>query len=177
MYRSKKRSSIAMVMLMVVSLFAGMSFPNVSASEVVMTDAIEVTPDGAFSDRMVSVDADSQGNTHFVWSRNTQHLYYKMLDPRGEVLIDDTKISNAGAHRAWHPDIRVDHNDMVHITWTDKAGQWTIMYTLIDPSLDDQNGINRPIQQLQSSMISKFHLIHKIGTGPRSMLTQQTILT
>ena len=140
MYRSKKRSSIAMVMLMVVSLFAGISIPNASASEVVMTDAIEVTPDGAFSDRMVSVDADSQGNTHFVWSRNTQHLYYKMLDPRGEVLIDDTKISNAGAHRAWHPDIRVDHNDMVHITWTDKAGQWTIMYTLIDPSLDDQNG-------------------------------------
>ena len=140
MYRSKKRSSIAMVMLMVVSLFAGISIPNASASEVVMTDAIEVTPDGAFSDRMVSVDADSQGNTHFVWSRNTQHLYYKMLDPRGEVLIDDTKISNAGAHRAWHPDTRVDHNDMVHITWTDKAGQWTIMYTLIDPSLDDQNG-------------------------------------
>ena len=84
-----------MVMLMVVSLFAGISIPNASASEVVMTDAIEVTPDGAFSDRMVSVDADSQGNTHFVWSRNTQHLYYKMLDPRGEVLIDDTKISNA----------------------------------------------------------------------------------
>ena len=37
MYRSKKRSSIAMVMLMVVSLFAGMSFPNVSASEVAVS--------------------------------------------------------------------------------------------------------------------------------------------
>ena len=49
MYRSKKRSSIAMVMLMVVSLFAGISIPNASASEVVMTDAIEVTPDGAVS--------------------------------------------------------------------------------------------------------------------------------
>ena len=98
MSRTKKRSSVAMVLLMVVSLFAGLGVSNVSASEVVMTDAIEVTPDGAFSDRMVSIDADSQGNTHFIWSRNTQHLYYKMLDARGEVLIDDTKISNAGAH-------------------------------------------------------------------------------
>ena len=99
MDRSKKRNSVAMVLLMVVSLFAGLGAPIASASEVVMTDAIEVTPDGAFSDRMVSIDADSQGNVHFIWSRNTQHLYYKMLDARGEVLIDDTKISNAGAHR------------------------------------------------------------------------------
>ena len=94
MSRTKKRSSVAMVLLMVVSLFAGLGVSNVSASEVVMTDAIEVTPGGAFSDRMVSIDADSQGNTHFIWSRNTQHLYYKMLDARGEVLIDDTKICN-----------------------------------------------------------------------------------
>ena len=33
-----------------------------------------------------------------------------------------------------------DSVDMVHITWTDKAGQWAIMYTLLDPSLDDQSG-------------------------------------
>ena len=79
MSRSEKRSSVAMVLLMVVSLFAGLGVPNASASEVVMTDAIEVTPDGAFSDRMVSIDADSQGNTHFIWSRNTQHLYYNCL--------------------------------------------------------------------------------------------------
>ena len=96
---------------------------------------------------MVAVDADSLGNTHFVWSRNTQHLYYKMLDARGEVLIDDTQISDPGAHRAWHPDIRVDHADMVHITWTDKAGQWAIMYTLLDPSLDDQVATRPPTQQ------------------------------
>ena len=79
MSRTKKRSSVAMVLLMVVSLFAGLGVSNVSASEVVMTDAIEVTPDGAFSDRMVSIDADSQGNTHFIWSRNTQPVSYTHL--------------------------------------------------------------------------------------------------
>jgi len=89
---------------------------------------------------MVAVDADSMGNVHFVWSRNTQHLWYQMHNPRGEVLIAETQISNPGAHRAWHPDIRVDHDDNVHITWTDKAGQWTILYTLLDPSQDDQDG-------------------------------------
>ena len=140
MDRAKSRSSITMVLLMVLSTFVGLGTPAVTASEIVMTDAIEVTPGGTFNDRMVAVDADSLGNTHFVWSRNTQHLYYKMLDARGEVLIDDTQISDPGAHRAWHPDIRVDHADMVHVTWTDKSGQWAIMYTLLDPSLDDQSG-------------------------------------
>ena len=139
MDRSKKRNSVVMVLLMVVSLFAGLGAPIASASEVVMTDAIEVTPDGAFSDRMVSIDADSQGNVHFIWSRNTQHLYYKMLDARGEVLIDDTKISNAGADVAWHPDYRVDNDGKVHVTWSDMDGEWAIMYTLLDASLDDQN--------------------------------------
>ena len=140
MDRAKSRSSITMVLLMVLSTFVGLGTPAVTASEIVLTDAIEITPGGTYNDRMVSVDADSLGNTHFVWSRNTQHLYYKMLDARGEVLIDDTQISDPGAHRAWHPDIRVDHDDMVHVTWTDKQGQWAIMYTLLDPSLDDQSG-------------------------------------
>ena len=29
---------------------------------------------------------------------------------------------------------------MVHVVWTDKASQYKIMYTLLDPSLDDQSG-------------------------------------
>ena len=56
------------------------------------------------------------------------------------MLISETQISNPGSHRAWHPDLAVDSNDNIHITWTDKAAQWTIVYTLIDPSQDDQNG-------------------------------------
>ena len=93
MDRSKKRNSVAMVLLMVVSLFAGLGAPIASASEVVMTDAIEVTPDGAFSDRMVSIDADSQGNVHFIWSRNTQHLY--------RILPDHYRHSTSQDQRGW----------------------------------------------------------------------------
>ena len=63
-----------------------------------------------------------------------------MLDPRGETLIAETQISDPGAHRAWHPDVRVDSDDMVHVVWTDKSGQYKIYYTLLDPSLDDQSG-------------------------------------
>ena len=140
METGKMRSSVSMVLLMLMSIFAAMDIPEAEASEVVLTDAIQIVNGGSANDRMVATDADSMGNVHFVWSRNTQHLWYQMHDPRGEVLIAETQLSNPGAHRAWHPDIAVDSEDKVHITWTDKASQWTIQYTLVDPSQDDQNG-------------------------------------
>ena len=141
METKKVRSSMTLVLIMVMSLFATLEFSDrAEGSEIVVTDAIQIVASGTHNDRMVAMDADSMGNSHFVWSRNTQHLYYKMLDPRGDVLIDETQISNPGTHRANHPDIAVDHADNVHIVWTDKSGQWTIFYTLLDPSQDDQDG-------------------------------------
>ena len=63
-----------------------------------------------------------------------------MLDPRAQTLIDVTQISNGGGHRAWHPDIDIDGDDRIHIVWANKASQHEILYTLLDPSLDDQDG-------------------------------------
>ena len=111
---SSKRSGAAIVMLMLLSLLASFSSPA-SASDIVITDPIEVVQSGVHNDRMMAMDADSEGNVHVVWSRNTNHLYYKMLDPRGETLISETQISDPGAHRAWHPDVTVDSDDMVHV--------------------------------------------------------------
>ncbi|SUZ82348.1 uncharacterized protein METZ01_LOCUS35202 [marine metagenome] len=138
-YQGVKRSSIALASLMLVSLLSAF-VPTASATDIVLTDAVQVVDSGTHNDRMIALNADSEGNIHVVWSRNTNHLYYKMLDPRGETLIEQTQISDPGQQRAWHPDVKVDDNDMVHIVWTDKAGQYKIMYTLLDPSLDDQNG-------------------------------------
>jgi len=140
MNRSKKRTSVMMVTLMLMSVFVAMGAPPVSASEVVLTDAIQIVNGGSQNDRMVALDSDSQGNVHFVWSRNTQHLYYKLVDARGETLIDSTQISNPGQSRSWHPDIAIDSNDRAHIVWADRAGNWAIRYTVIDPAQDDLDG-------------------------------------
>ena len=90
---SSKRSGATIVMLMLLSLLASFSAPA-SASDIVVTDPIEVVQSGVHNDRMMAMDADSEGNVHVVWSRNTNHLYYKMLDPRGETLISETQISD-----------------------------------------------------------------------------------
>ncbi len=139
--RSKKRTSIFLSFLMISSLVAATGVPSsVQASEIVLTDAVNIVNSGTNSDTMVAVDSDSEGNVHFVWSRNTQHLYYKMLGPSGETLISETQISNPGAHQAWHPDVAIDSEDRVHIAWADRSGQWTIWYQMLDPAMHEQDG-------------------------------------
>ena len=60
-----------MATLMLMSIFVAMGAPQVMASEVVLTDAVQIVNGGAQNDRMVALDSDSEGNVHFVWSRNT----------------------------------------------------------------------------------------------------------
>ena len=137
-----------LTILMVLSTTLIVPSDEVEAAEVVITDAVRVVDGGPMNERMVSMAADSEGNIHFVWSRNTQHLFYTMLDPRADTdgdgqadpLIDATQISNPGIHRAWHPDIAIDSQDRVHVTWTDKSSQHAIKYTVLDPSLHPQDG-------------------------------------
>ena len=84
-----KRSGLTIVLLMIVSILGSLTSPA-TASDVVLTDPIEVVQSATFNDRMIAMDADSSGNVHVVWSRNTNHLYYKTLDPRGETLLAET---------------------------------------------------------------------------------------
>ncbi|PXF20259.1 MAG: hypothetical protein CXX71_05865, partial [Methanobacteriota archaeon] len=130
-----------MALLMMFSSVAGIAYaPQAEAAQVVITEAVQVVDGGGVNDRMAAMAADSEGNIHVVWSRNTQHLYYTMLDPRADTLIDATQISNSGSHRAWHPDIAIDSEDRVHVVWTDKSGSHSIKYTMLDPTYDDLDG-------------------------------------
>ncbi|MEE2747970.1 MAG: CARDB domain-containing protein [Candidatus Thermoplasmatota archaeon] len=136
-----KHSSITMVMIFVMStLVVAYTPPTVQGASVVITEAVQIVDGGAVNERMAAMTSDSEGNIHVVWTRNTQHLYYSMLDARAQTVIDVTQISNGGGHRAWHPDVDIDSEDRVHIVWTNKASQHEILYTLLDPSLDDQDG-------------------------------------
>ena len=61
METAKMRNSVTMVLLMMMSTFAVIEFPQAEASEVVLTDAIQIVNGGAANDKMVATDADSMG--------------------------------------------------------------------------------------------------------------------
>ena len=131
---SLKIKSVSLAMIMLLSTLSGiMMAAPAAATQVVITEAIQVVDGGGSSDRMSAVAADSEGNVHVVWSRSNQHLYYSMISPRGETLIDATQVTNAGLHKIYHPDMVIDDNDIVHVTWADHSGQHKIMYSALHP--------------------------------------------
>ena len=109
--------SITLVSLFLLSLFSGMVIgtEQAEASQVVITEAVRIVDGGTASDNQAAVASDSEGNVHIVWARNTQHLYYSMLSPRGETLIDATQITNPGLHKVWHPDMVIDDTDPINL--------------------------------------------------------------
>ena len=131
----QKMKSVSLVSIMMLSVLSTllMATVTVSANTVVITEAIQVVDGGTAADQQAAVSADSEGNVHVVWTRNNLHLYYSMISPRGETLIDTTQITNPGLHKIWHPDMVVDDLDRIHIVWTDKASQHKIVYTVLNP--------------------------------------------
>ncbi len=130
----QKMKSISLAAIMLLStLSAILVAAPVAATQVVITEAIQVVDGGGSSDRMSAVASDSEGNVHVVWSRSNQHLYYSMISPRGDTLIDATQVTGAGLHKIYHPDMVIDEDNIVHITWADHSGQHKIMYTALHP--------------------------------------------
>jgi len=156
----QKVKSLSLASLMVLSVMSSLLIASVpvSANTVVITEAVQIVDGGTASDEQAAVVADSEGNVHVVWTRNKLHLYYSMLSPRGETLIDATQITNAGLHKVWHPDIAVDDLDRIHVVWADKAGQHAIMYTAISPwaaPMDGMASADGTITAIDDSVISR----------------------
>ena len=151
--------SFTLVSLMLLSAFSGLIIgtEEAEASQVVITEAVRIVDGGTASDAQTTVASDSEGNVHVVWTRNNQHLYYSMLSPRGETLIDATQITNPGLHKVWHPDMVIDDNDRIHIVWADKSGQYKIMYTSLNPYLAPLDGMaaeDSGISQIDDTILS-----------------------
>ncbi|MEC7059191.1 MAG: hypothetical protein VXW90_02890 [Candidatus Thermoplasmatota archaeon] len=139
----QKIKSVSLASLMVLSVMSSLLIASVSvsASTVVITEAVQIVDGGTASDSQAAVGSDSSGNVHLVWTRNNLHLYYSMISPRGETLIDATQITNSGLHKVWHPDLAVDEYDRIHVVWADKAGQHAIMYTALSPWAAPMDGM------------------------------------
>jgi len=130
----QKMKSISLAALMLLSTLSVILIAApAAATQVVITEAIQIVDSGSANDRMAAIAADSEGNVHVIWSRSTQHLYYSMVSPRGDVLIDATQITSSGLHKIFHPDMVIDELDNVHIVWADHSGQHKIMYTVLAP--------------------------------------------
>jgi len=89
---------------------------------------------------------DNMSRVHLVWIENGSQprLQYALIQtnygPLGvdTVLISNTLIGYNNSTAISSPSLVVDSNNRVHIVWA--ITDLEILYTLIDPSLDDRNG-------------------------------------
>ena len=94
-----------------------------------------------------AIDIDSQGGVHIVWEDSYDPLdkyfsqpqiYYTMLSPNmsdGSIItnFDDTLLTPVIGHKG-HPDVVVDSDDYVQITWDDTRGGKVELSFIVDTS-------------------------------------------
>ena len=151
----KSRLSIAMILLMIFSLAA----PSISPISQVLEDRNETfhTSNGTLDDvststllsnlntsnpiEVIGVMDDSH-QVHLVWIENgtNPQLYYALISTSGidTVLIASTAVGQNSTTALSSPSLVIDSNYRTHIVWA--ITDTEILYTLLDSSLDDQDG-------------------------------------
>jgi len=119
--------------------------------EAISTGGAEETP---------QIALDSNGNAHIVWSSDEgTYLFYKMVGPNGNVLIDETNLNPCANPITYHvrrPSIVIDSNNNVHVVFhgfslytqfdVSEYGDRIdldaseVIYIKINPYLDDMDG-------------------------------------
>jgi len=153
--KRKSRLSIVLILLMVFSVAA----PSISPISQVLEDTSEryETANGTLDDvststllsnlntsnpiEVIGVMDDSQ-QVHLVWIENgtNPQLYYALISTSGidTILIASTAVGQNSTTALSSPSLVIDSNYRTHIVWA--ITDTEILYTLLDSSLDDQDG-------------------------------------
>ena len=151
----KKHLTLFLSFMMVASLFAPSMSTDLSLLEPVESrhDTANNTLNGSATQTLMSnlntsnpVEVtgvmDNLSRVHLVWIENGSQprLQYALIATSGidTVLISNTLIGYNNSTAISSPSLVVDSNNRVHIVWA--ITDLEILYTLIDPSLDDRDG-------------------------------------
>ena len=151
----KSRLSIAMILLMLLSV----AVPTISQVPQILEDTNERyhTSNGTLDEASTSTllsnlntsnpievigVMDDLQQVHLVWIENgtNPQLYYALISTRSidTVLIASTAVGQNSTTALSSPSLVVDSNYRTHIVWA--ITDTEILYTLLDSSLDDQDG-------------------------------------
>ena len=90
------------------------------------------------------IAVDSSGNVHMVWiggKFSQSEISYALMDSSGSLLIGPTQLSY-NKKPSFSPFVDTDSLGHVHVVWREggPSDRKEILYSKLDPSLDDQDG-------------------------------------
>jgi len=152
-----KRSCLVLILFVVFLSYLPATAFGADVSVVLETEVISA----GHSEETPCVAVDAEGNAHIVWA-SEENLYYKMVDEDGNVLIEETNLNpgvDEPSNHVRRPSIALDGSGGLHIIFhgfslysdfgaptgeqyntTTDLGQSEVIYTKINPSLDDRSG-------------------------------------
>ncbi|UCE74353.1 MAG: hypothetical protein JSV56_01245, partial [Methanomassiliicoccales archaeon] len=108
------------LVLMVIGVISHTTYAD--ASPPGWSEDIRVTHVDDIISKSVRIVSDSLNNNHLVYTdyrHGPPELYYMKLDEDGNILIDETLITDLDQATSYQPDIGCDSNDNIHIVWSD----------------------------------------------------------
>lgn len=155
-----KRSLLAVAVTVLAVLLLASPMVNANDGVSVIYGPETISTGGAEETPVIALD--SNGNAHLVWVNGSRgfFLMYKMVDPDGNVLIDETRLNpcpdNATSVHVRRPSMVVDSSDKLHIVFhgfqlytefspsgymnrTDLDAS-EVIYVKVDPYADDLDG-------------------------------------
>lgn len=158
MMKSKRWSTLSTISLLLLSAILLTVAPVNAASVSIVRGPEQISTGGDEETPQIAVD--SNGNVHVVWaSYGASFLYYKMMDPNGNVLIDETNLNPCLESNSYHvrrPSMVIDSNNNLHIVfhafdlYTDFGEEGygsrlvleesEVIYIKINPYLDNRDG-------------------------------------
>ncbi|TFG71052.1 MAG: hypothetical protein E4H25_00240 [Methanomassiliicoccus sp.] len=96
-----------------------------------VTNETRITFASPISRPDIAVDTD--GNVHVVFDDDRYasfDIFYTLLDPDGNTLVDDRNISPKDDYQSRYPRISLSDSDAIDVVWQDNAtGSWTVHYS------------------------------------------------
>ena len=177
--RHKSRLSIALTLIMILSVMTpslSPSFDNLDKEQEIQYTANGTLDDTSTSTLLSNLNAsnpievigvmDDSQRVHLVWIENgtNPQLYFALISTSGidTVLIDATAVGNNSTTALSSPSLVIDSNYRTHIVWA--ITDLEILYTIIDSSLDDQDGDAGDIASM--TLVSEYTVA--VGTGVRN---------
>lgn len=154
-FEAKLTISMLLMMLLLAGTMLALKTPLVESSNgssdpvLIYKDLTQLST--GHEEEAPSIALDHNGNLHVVWIGNdTANLYYMMVDPYGNTLINETVLdpsSSASSGYVRRASIGVDSDNNVHIVFHSQyypnrtaLDVQEVLYLKINPYLDDLDG-------------------------------------
>ena len=157
-------------------------YAQLSSGGELLAGPVRLTPDDGQPSQYPDVGVDGSGNVFVVWQDQRDNgihneVYFTRLDPSGNTVVDDLRLTDADGKNSESPRVAVDSVGYPHVVWQHATGdppRWVIAYARLNGSgqvvrqrtLTSPDRCTRPSIAFQAPPNDpQLHIVWQTGVG------------